>query len=309
MGELAALAAALFWAAASISFAEIGRHISSIHLNLIKGTLAVLLMLCVLLVGSLFSLPQLGLGSLGAVTGYGWFLLILSGVIGIAIGDTAYFACLKRIGPQKGLMLESTAPLLAAVLALLLYDEYLSAFSWIGITLTTTGVLLVVKFGQTPAHYQTSYAGVCLGLAAAAAQAGGIVLSRIALDGEDIEPLTGGLVRLSAGLAFLAACRFLSGFGGRQYPKDVHLVTVFGTLKAKGLLRTLFTAVFIGTFLAIWLQQLAVKLTSAGIAQALLGCCPLIGALIGVRQGYGQPVTVWFGLLLGMAGIAVIFVL
>lgn len=45
-------------------------------------------------------------------------VLAVSGVIGIAIGDSAYFAALKRIGPNKTLLLESLAPPLSGVLAL-----------------------------------------------------------------------------------------------------------------------------------------------------------------------------------------------
>lgn len=306
-GELAALTAALFWAVASISFAEIGRHIRAIHLNLIKGGFAILLMVGVLCSGTLLQLPTLSLTTITTISPYGWTLLILSGVVGIALGDTAYFACLKRIGPQKGLMLESTAPVLAALFALLLYDEYLPVRSWAGIGITTLGVIIVVRLSTGAAYYRSSFSGILFGLAASAGQAAGIVLSRMALDGENIEPLAGGLVRLSSGLIalllWLLAMRITKTSPGTGFS----LLAAALMLKKKNLLRKLFTAMFIGTFLAIWLQQLAVKFTSAGIAQALLATCPLIGTLIAVRQGHRQPTAVWLGLLLGLTGICLLF--
>lgn len=309
MGEIAALVAALFWAVASTAFADIGRHISAIHLNLIKGGLAILLMGIVLFSGSLFNISSLSFTTLTSISGYGWLLLTVSGIIGIAFGDTAYFACIKRIGPQKGLMLESTAPLLTALLALLLYDEYLSTASWFGIMLTTLGVIIVVRFSSGAKQYQNSNSGIIFGLLASTAQATGIVLSRMALDGENIEPLASGLVRLCAGLLILLLWTQLSPLitGGKYHTTT--LSASFRVLRKEKLCAKLFTAMFIGTFIAIWLQQLAVKLTSAGIAQTLFATCPLIGTLIAVRRGYSQPIAVWGGLLLGVTGVGMLFLL
>lgn len=307
-GEFAALTAALFWAVASIAFADIGRHIEAVHLNLIKGGFAVLLMTGVLCAGSVMQIPSLSFDSLTSIPSYGWILLFLSGAVGIAFGDTAYFACLKRIGPQKGLMLESTAPILAALLALLLYDEYLAVHSWAGITITTLGVIIVVRFSTGAAYYRNSLSGILFGLCASGGQAAGIVLSRMALDGENIAPLAGGLVRLSAGLTVLILWLFAVQISRKSGKVTSSPLAAVKTLKHKQLLARLFTAIFTGTFLAIWLQQTAVKYTSAGVAQALLATCPLIGAVIAVRQGHRQPRLVWFGLLLGLAGISMLFV-
>ena len=66
-------------------------------------------------------------------------------------------------------------------------------------------------------------------------------------------------------------------------------------------------AIFIGTFCALWLQQISVKYTSAGIAQTMLAACPLFAMLIGVTQGQKQPVSVWAGLLFGVLGISLLF--
>lgn len=309
MGEIAALIAALFWAVASTAFADIGKHISAIHLNLIKGGLAILLMGCVLFFGSLLDLPAISLTTLTSISGYGWLLLTISGIIGIAFGDSAYFACIKRIGPQKGLMLESTAPLLTALLALLLYDEHLSFVSWMGIMLTSLGVIIVVRFSSGAGHYQNSSSGIVFGLLASCAQATGIVLSRMALDGENIEPLASGLVRLGAGLLILLLWTQLARilFGNKL--RVTSLSAACKMLRQEKLFTKLFTAMFIGTFIAIWLQQLAVKLTSAGIAQTLLATCPLIGTIIAVRRGYSQSTAVWGGLLLGLIGVGMLFLI
>lgn len=302
LGEFSALSAAILWALASIAFAEIGRHTSAIHLNLIKGFLASLMMVAVLIIGHLLG-SSLSLSTITAISPYGWGLLIISGIIGIGVGDTAYFGCLKRIGPQKGLMLESTAPLFAVLLAMLLYEEYLGPFSWLGILLTTAGTVAVVRFSKGAPHFGNSLTGISLGLGAAFAQATGIVLSRMALDGESIEPLAGGLIRLVAGIAPLLALDLVTSRSDTGFGPLNSLLH----LSRKQLLPKLLCAVVGGTFLAIWLQQLAVKHTGAGIAQALLATCPLIGTLLAVRQGYSQPPAVWLGLLCGLAGVGALF--
>ncbi|WP_163335703.1 EamA family transporter [Desulfopila sp. IMCC35008] len=310
MGEIAALIAALFWAVASTAFADIGRHISAIHLNLVKGGLAILLMGIVLFSGSLFTIPSLSPATLTSISGYGWLLLCLSGIVGIAFGDSAYFACIKRIGPQKGLMLESTAPLLTALLALVLYEEYLPVASWFGIMLTTLGVIVVIRFSSGAKQYQNSKSGIVFGLLASCAQATGIVLSRMALDGEDIEPLASGLVRLSAGLFILLLWTQITthlGIASKYHTTSISAAC--RVLLQEKLFSKLFTAMFFGTFIAIWLQQLSVKYTSAGIAQTLFATCPLIGTIIAVRRGYSQPAAVWGGLLLGLIGVGMLFLL
>ena len=156
-GELAALGAALLWAFASILFADIGRHVKAINLNLIKGVFACCLMLIVLCIGTMLGVGGLHLNTITAISPNSMAILILSGIIGIGAGDTAYFACLRRIGPQKGLMLESTAPIIAALLALLLFQEYLTPAAWLGIVLTTSGVILVIKLSQSTLQYLMSW--------------------------------------------------------------------------------------------------------------------------------------------------------
>jgi drug/metabolite transporter (DMT)-like permease len=59
-------------------------------------------------------------------------ILALSGVIGIGLGDTAYFAAINRLGPRRALLLETLAPPIAALLALVFLQEALSLRAWLG---------------------------------------------------------------------------------------------------------------------------------------------------------------------------------
>ena len=42
-------------------------------------------------------------------------LLLLSGVVGIALGDSFYLAALRRLGTRRALTVEALAPLVAAI--------------------------------------------------------------------------------------------------------------------------------------------------------------------------------------------------
>lgn len=307
-GEIAALSAALLWALASILFAGVGRHIRAINLNLIKGLLACAMMLAILSCGSIFNIAGFDLATLGAISSHGFFLLIISGVIGIGAGDTAYFACLRRIGPQNGLMIESTAPIIASLLALFFFQEILSNFAWIGIILTTTGVILVVKWSRSSYGPSANLSGVLFGMLAAFCQATGIVLSRQALLQEQVEPLASALIRLSAALVlimlwFVLRQSFTYGGKSRQSIGETAALLIENRLIVK-----VFAAIVMGTFLGIWLMQTSVKYTSAGITQTLLASSPLFGMLLSRMRGQKQIGLVWFGLFLGFCGISLLFI-
>ncbi|MEE4243092.1 MAG: DMT family transporter [Desulfopila sp.] len=307
IGETAALCAALLWAFSSVLFADIGKHIRAVNINLLKGIFACLLMTSLLACGTIFGADGLDLGTIISISPEGLFLLLLSGVIGIAIGDTAYFACLRRIGPQNSLMLESTAPIMAAVMALLLYQEILKPSAWIGIFLTTAGVGIVIKWSHSSLGYSTNLPGILYGMLAALCQATGIVLSRKALLADEVEPLASGLVRLAAAVSFMSFWFLLRDRLPWRSTANQTLSEAIFLIKKHNLLLRLLGAITLGTFLAIWLMQTSVKYTSAGITQTLLATCPLFGMIIGLFQGQRQVPLVWCGLFLGIFGISLLF--
>ena len=91
----------------------------------------------------MFVIPLMPMPELNIETNH-ILVLAISGIIGIAIGDSAYFAALKRIGANKTLLLESLAPPLSGVLALMLLGAALSIQSWLGVIITTLAVTFVV---------------------------------------------------------------------------------------------------------------------------------------------------------------------
>jgi drug/metabolite transporter (DMT)-like permease len=294
IGEGAALGAALIWAIASVIYTRIGRQLSPLVLNLVKGLIAIVLLIFTLaLSGQL--LPPIDARSL--------IQLVLSGVIGIGIGDTVYFVALNRLGARHTLVLESLSPPLTALLSLGFLNERLSGRAWLGIGLTVAGVLWVVlersaRNTAQQADGKNSGAasplrrewlepgnkeaiGIACGLLAAIGQATGAVLSRSALAGTEINPLWSTLIRLVAGVLVLGV-----GVGMRHR----HTIgQTFAPLRSLRLWGVLVGAAFLSTYLGITLQQISLKYAPAGIAQALSATSPLF--VIPMVMALGEPVS------------------
>ena len=80
----------------------------------------------------------------------GW--LVLSGVIGIIIGDSAWLHSLKVLGPRRVVFVDSLKPFLAAALGkYVLGEEVLGPALIAGTLVTTAGVLLVALEKAKPA--------------------------------------------------------------------------------------------------------------------------------------------------------------
>ena len=58
--------------------------------------------------------------------------MMLSGLIGIFIGDTALFACLNRMGPRQAGLLFSCHAVFSAILGYFLFSESMTSLELIG---------------------------------------------------------------------------------------------------------------------------------------------------------------------------------
>ena len=72
-------------------------------------------------------------------------ILILSGIIGIGLGDTFYLKSLNLIGTRKTLSIEALSPLIAAITGSLFINEQLNINSWIGIVLVTGALAKIIR--------------------------------------------------------------------------------------------------------------------------------------------------------------------
>jgi len=291
LGEMAAVAAALVWAIATWIYSQFSHQFTALQLNIVKGTVASAMMLLVL---PMMPMPEFEISSDHIA------VLAVSGVIGIAIGDSAYFAALKRIGANKTLLLESLAPPLSGVLALVALGSALSFQSWLGVFITTLAVTMVI-FNPKSSEPKASLSGVGYGLLASVCQATGVVISHYALVAGDIPPLLGALIRLSVGV--LSVALLIKLVEKKPYQS---LLSHTRSLSAKQGY-TLLLAIFVGTFLALWLQQIALKHANPAVAQTLIATSPLFMLVIYFFKGQPVSKSALLGTLAAVGGISLFF--
>ncbi|MBE9136245.1 DMT family transporter [Nodosilinea sp. LEGE 07088] len=287
-GELAALTAAFLWAVATVMFGRLGKALPPLVLNLAKGAIALgLLALTLLLLGQ----RPTGLTSQGLV------LLTLSGVIGIGLGDTAYFAAINQLGPRRALLLETLAPPLAALLALVFLQEALAPRAWLGLGLTLVGVVWVIA-ERVPADAAVSASslGVVYGVLAALGQATGAVLSRAVLADTDVAPLWSSLLRLGGGLGMIVAILRSQG----------PVTGALRPLRSPRVLAGVAVAAILGTYLAIYLQQMALKYSATGVAQALTSTSPLFVLPLAAAMGDRVSLRAIAGAGLALVGVGIL---
>ncbi|MEL7523442.1 MAG: DMT family transporter, partial [Cyanobacteria bacterium J06553_1] len=225
-------------------------------------------------------------------------LLTLSGVIGIGLGDTAYFSALNSLGARRTLLLETSSPPMGALLALIFIGEQLTSSAWCGILLTILGIAWVISERNPIDNTGVSRSGLIWGLLAAIAQATGAVISRFALIQSDISPLESTLIRLVGGTIIVVGLLLLPA-------AKTHAVKWRLSWRSLGIIAI---AAFGSTYLGIWLQQTSLKFAPTGIAQTFLATSPLFILPIVAFQGEKISLRAIFGVVISLAGIALMFI-
>ncbi|MGB8686167.1 MAG: DMT family transporter [Microcoleus sp.] len=287
MGELAALAAAFVWALSSTIWQRVGQEIPAVVLNLLKGAIALFMLLSTLLIFGK-SLPAINPNVLA--------MLLISGALGIGIGDTAWFIVLKYLGARRTLLLETLSPPLTALFAFIFLQEKLSLIACTGILLTIGGVAWVIaeRTAETALPSKHIWLGLGMSLLGQTANASAAILSRAAFTQIDIDPLWTAALRLSGGMTVMLL------FFNRTNAESLK------QLKAPKILGAIVVAAFLGTYLGIFLQQTSFKYAPAGIAQALNSTSPLFILPASVLTGEKVSLRAVVSVVVAIAGIALL---
>lgn len=288
-----AILAAILWALSSSMLENLAHIISPKELNIFKGGIAILL-----LVGTSLLLGE----DYQNLTWSSVNLLLLSGVIGIGLGDTAYYAGLKDIGSRRALLLFALAPPMTALIAWIFLGETLNLLAWVGIFVTVGGVAWVVT-ERTPQETvkqepKILRRGILMGVFASLGQAVGLVLSRSAMSDGSITSLQSAALRLSAGVLFTLGWVLISRQPLGKWQNSMDRKKTWGLL---GL------TAFIGTYICLWLQQLAVQGAPAGITQTLLSTSPIFILPIAALRGEKVSWRAVLGALISIFGVMLVF--
>jgi drug/metabolite transporter (DMT)-like permease len=291
IGEACALGAAAAWATGSMLFSRIGRLTSPGAMNVGKCVSAALMLIVTQLVLGHSPLPQASAGA--------WGLLAASALIGLTLGDTAYFTAMVAIGVPRAMLLLSTAPLFAVLFGWVWLHERLGLRALFGIALTLAGIGLVIARRDVAAVADESARrrGIALGVVAGIAQAAGSILSRRAMH-DGIDPIAAASGRLAIGAIGLLA---VGAFNGRSRGWIGELATERTWLRVAG-------ASVVGTYFGISLAQIGLaRAHSTGVASTLLATSPIFALPLAHFTGVERiTARTAFGGVLAVAGIGVL---
>jgi drug/metabolite transporter (DMT)-like permease len=284
------LIAALLWTFSSMLWGKI--RLTPTVLNFAKNWVGCGMLLAHLLVTSLVWQTWPQLGNAGSLL---W--LSLSAIIGIAIGDTLYFRSIQILGPRLALVMATTAPLFGASIGLVVFGEILPWFGWAGVGLTLLGVYVVVSDRRSrieaPGLYHGAVLeGVLCGLGGAVCQAIGGGLSKQAT--KDCGELEAAAIRTTVALIVTLAYIALRGKLGESWRTSMRWEHLKKIVPAAGL----------GTWLGIWLSQIAFNQAPLAIALTLMSTSPLFAIPI-VHFYFGHRATriAIIGSLIAVAGV------
>ena len=277
LGHQAAIAAAMAWTTASALWRSLSRFGTAIELNGLKNGLALLFFLPFLI-----TLPWAN--QTGAVV-----VLLLSGLIGIAAGDSFYLGGLRRLVTQRALTVEAMGTVLASMGGVLMMGDTVRPTAWVGALLVSGAVVLVAQQSNASSANDGKALGLLLCVLAVMCGLSGAFLSRHVLITSDLTPMQTAAIRLLGGwLGLLPLLR------GRLRPKNLPI----------GVMPKVILATLLGTNLGIVLQQIVFQMLPVGQGITLISTAPVMALFLYRLEGESLQWQGGVAGLLAVSGVA-----
>ncbi|HCY75635.1 MAG TPA: EamA family transporter [Ignavibacteriales bacterium] len=289
LGELSALLTAFLWSGTSFAFSSAAEKIGSLQLNINRMILAsVFLIATIFIMGYDFDLSNSQFTN-----------LVISGIIGLVIGDSFLFKSYQMIGARISMLLMALSPGMSTLLAFIFLDERITLLGMLGIFITITGIALVVLERNANSKYTVTGLGIFYGVMGALGQSAGLIFAKFAFTEGHITGFVATFIRVfSSVIIFLPIMLLLKKYKNpyKLFNKDKSAfgVTLIGTI--------------LGPFLGITFSLIAVENTKVGIAATLMSTMPII-MLPMVKYIYKENLS-WraiLGAVIAVLGVALIF--
>ena len=291
IGYFLAIGAAAIWSAVALSATRVVRYFGSYNYNLLR------------LLGIIFFFfPYVYINWEGLYFNQSIFsAIILSSIIGIIIGDTFLFVCLKRLGPRRQALLFSMQIPFTIILAEIFLQTLPSITELIGCALIFSGILIAIQFNRTIPDDDleniqgNKYTGLFAGIGLALCQSIGIILMKPALQTTD--PIIVSYLRVIVAAIIM--------FGSLFFIKNNQLWE-----KMKNIKVTLFSIFlgFMGMGVGMTMLIYALKYGNPGVISTLSSTMPImiIPILWIVTKNYAGHLAV-VGATLTCVGAGIIF--
>jgi len=237
----------------------------SIDINLIKNIIAFLIFIPAFI--SLSSTTELK----------NIFILLISGIIGIGLGDTFYLKSLQTIGTRKTLSVETLSPLIAAFSGEIFINEDLTIKSWVGVFIVSISLLIILKKGNdfkdenSPFSEKNNFKIFAFPFLSVLCAVLGGLFSRMVFLQSNLSPFITTEIRLLGAIIFLIT---LKGFKINFFLKNIE----------KKEQKRFLLSILLGTNIGILLQQIVFKTLPIGIGWALLSTSPVISLLFAKNE-------------------------
>ena len=201
-----AIAAALCWAIASLISADVTRNLGGLAFNRLR-----LFFVSIMLISYTFFINTWSTINTDYLT-----VIIISGIIGIFLGDTLLFIALQKIGPRRNNILFSLAAPFTIILNILILNQKMTLLEILGCLIVFIGVIIAITYGTNKKNIHrweviegSIKIGIILGIIAAFCQAVGLILIKPILD-KGADPIATAAIRTSISPTKLANCSSLS---------------------------------------------------------------------------------------------------
>ena len=175
-GILFAIGASIFWSITVTILKPVTQNISPFLINPIKNSIGFILFFILFLSTSTplwYSLHN-----------YEYIIILISGALGMVLGDTVFIYALHKIGANRVAIVDSFSPLVIYIYSImLLSNQELSIIQILGFFITIAGLLILTyENDYDDIDYKTKRFGIVLVLAAMVCTGGGVVFLKTVLD-------------------------------------------------------------------------------------------------------------------------------
>lgn len=290
IGASCALASGFAWALGAVLFKHLGEMVHPVLLTFCKGILSIPF----LFVATLFVSP-------GTISANAVLILILSGFLGITLGDTFFFAALRRLPPVTLLVFLVLGQVLTALLSVAILGERLPLAVWIGLTAVVTGVVIVMYTPPEEREQSISrrmrWEGFFFAFLATIAISVSFIIMKPAL--AEINALHATFLRMTAAMVLLVP--YLAVVSPLRHD-------LFVIARNRNFIIKLIQATVVVTFGGFYMSIAAFKYTSVPVASALSATDPIF-ALFLTWLMLKTPVSARevFGCVLAVFGIVGVY--
>jgi drug/metabolite transporter (DMT)-like permease len=227
-----------------------GRSVNPLGLNLFKTTLGTLLLMLTMLVLKQPIFPDRPWSS--------YALLLASGIIGITLSDTLFFACLNRLGAGLTAIVDCINIPFVILFSFLFIDERLSVLQLFGVFLIILAIVLVSsqKDAGLPPR-RDLILGIFLGIMAMLTSAAGIVMIKPTL--RETPVLWATFIRVASAAVVLGS--FILVHRERR--------PILRPLRSLANWKSMVPATFFGSYVALVAWMAGMKYAQASVAAPL----------------------------------------